>query len=666
MNSTAQSDQRSPPVQAATTMSEPRLGEIKPQLDGAMAHGVETIEQTRWNAPAASTHDLICTHDFEGRILSVNPAACGTLGLSAATLRGMTIQELLPPGAASGFAAYIGRLKRDGFANGIMKVVTRDGGRRIWEYRNTLDTHETSAPIVRGVARDVTEREEAFWTMRRSEEHFRSIIENASDIIAIVELDGRIRYKSPSVERVLGYPRNALVGTSVLDLVHPDDVSRAAGSLARQIADPAAIQTIELRVRHHGGTWRSLEIVAKNLVKTGQASAIVMNARDVTERKLLEAQLVQANRLGALGRLAATVAHEFNNVLMGMQPFAELMQRPNATPQVISKGAWHIANSIQRGKRIVLDILRFAQPYVPVTTAVDLGEWWETFAPEAENVLGNMISVVSTIPSRGLYTVADRTQLSQVLANLVANARDAMPAGGTLTVEASGLEPDATFPFGVVPHPDRFVQVSIRDTGHGMAAEVMDRVFEPLYTTKQSGGTGLGLAVADQVLTRHGGYIFVESEPGRGSTFHLFLPRATPPSSDKAAVTGLTRTPAARKVLIIDDEESIVLGIGSLLEQEGIEVEAIGSGVEAAQAIARFHPDVVLLDFGLPDMDGSEVYACIRELDRSLPVIFATGHGDRRVLQDGLNDPRTRFLQKPFEVADLLEMMVDLETGNTP
>lgn len=653
-------------MQAVTTrMFEPRLSEIRTQLDGATPHRLVAVEQIRRNAAAATTHDLICTHDLEGRILSVNPAACEALGLSAAALRRMTIQELLPAGAASGFAEYMQTLRRDGFAVGMMKLVTPEGGRRIWEYRNTLDGDETPAPIVRGVARDVTEREEAFQAVRRSEELFRSIIENTSDVIAIVELDGRIRYESPSVERVLGYPRTGLVGMPFVDLVHPDDASRAADFLARQIADPAAIQSIELRARHHGGTWRSFEIVAKNLIKRGQASAIVMNARDITERKLLEAQLVQAQRLGGLGRLAATVAHEFNNVLMGMQPFAELIQRADATPPMISKSAWHIANSIQRGKRIVLDILRFTQPYVPVTTAVDLGEWWETFAPEAEVVLGNMISVVSTIPSRGLYVIADRTQLSQVLANLVSNARDAMSAGGTLTVEASDLEPDATFPFGVVPHPDRFVQISIRDTGHGMAAEVMDRVFEPLYTTRKSGGTGLGLAVAHQVLTQHGGYIFVESEPDRGSTFHLFLPRAKPPSSDKAGVTGPTRTPAARKLLIIDDEESIVEGITALLGLDGIEVEAIGNGFEAAQAIARFHPDVVLLDFGLPGMDGSEVYACIRELNRSLPVIFATGHGDRRVLYDGLNDPRTRFLQKPFEVADLLEMMVDLETGST-
>lgn len=650
---------------ATATMFEPQLSDTRTKFDGAIPHRFETIEQALWDAPAATRPDLICTHDLDGRILSVNPAACEALGLSEAALCKMTIQELMPPAMASGFAAYMQTLRRDGFAVGTMKLLTRDGSPRIWEYRNTLDTDETRTPIIRGVARDVTEREEAFKAIRRSEEHFRSIIENASDIIAIVELDGRIRYESPSVERVLGYPRNALVGTSVLDLIHPDDASRAAGSLARQIADPAAIQTIELRARHHSGTWRSLEIVAKNLVKTGQASAIVMNARDITERKLLEAQLARAKRLGGLGRLAATVAHEFNNVLMGMQPFAELIQRADATPQMISKGALHIANSIQRGKRIVLDILRFTQPHVPVTTAVDLGKWWKTFAPEAEAVLGNMISVQSTIPGLGLHVVADRTQLSQVMSNLVANARHAMSAGGTLTVEARQLESDATFAFGVVPHPDRFVQISIRDTGHGMAAEVMEHIFEPLYTAGKSGGTGLGLAVAHQILTQHGGYIFVESEPGRGSTFHLFLPGATPPS-DKGRAIGPTRGPAARKLLIIDDEEVIAEGIAALLEQDGIDVESIVSGVGAEQAIARFHPDVVLLDYGLPGMDGTEVYALIRSLDRALPVIFATGHGDRRIFVEGLNDPRTRFLQKPFAIEDLLAMLADLETGNTP
>lgn len=644
---------------AVTTRVETQLNERHVPFEGA-GYRPELRESSRI---AAAAGDLVCTHDVEGHILSANLTACQALGFSEAELCTMTIRDLMPADDGAGFDDYMQTLSRDGAAVGLMKIVTPAGRSRIWEYHNALETNDESIPFVRGVARDVTDREETFLEVRRGEDYFRSIIENVSDIIAIVGRDGHIRYGSPSVERVLGYPRKALAGVDSLHFIHPDDAAVAVAFLDCQLADPAAVQTVELRVRHQDGTWRSLEVVATNLVERGRTTAVVINARDITERKLLEAQLIQANRLGGLGRLAATVAHEFNNVLMGMQPFAELMQRPDATPEIISKGAWHISNSIQRGRRIVLDILRFSQPHVPVTATVDLGEWWESFAPEAEAVLGNMITLVSTIPRQGLYVIADRGQLSQVLSNLVANARYAMPDAGTLTVAANELEADARFSFGVVPQPDRFVQISIRDTGHGMPPEVTDRIFEPLYTTRQKGGTGLGLAVAHQMLTQHGGYIFVESEAGRGSTFHLFLPKAAPLEAVNASASAPARKPAAGKVLIIDDETSIAVGIAELLAQDGIEVEAITTGLQAAETIARFHPDVVLLDFGLPDMDGSEVYARIRAMSANLPIIFSTGHGDRRILHDRLNDPYTRFLQKPFEIEHLFQMMVELETG---
>jgi PAS domain S-box-containing protein len=641
-------------------MLEQQLSEITMRVDGALRH---RFDRRSWSSPPTppASRELICTHDLSGRILSANRAACAALGLPLAEIRGMSIQDLMPADGNAGFNEYMETLLRDGTAVGLMRIVLPAGGQRIWEYRNSLDAQEGSATIVLGLARDVTDREEAFLQVRRSEDYFRSIIEHASDIIVVVGRDGHVRYGSPSVERVLGYPRKVLAGTSSLRLIHPDDVQRGTEFLSRQIAEPAASQTIELRARHQDGSWRSFEMVSTNLIKKGQTAAVVINARDITERKLLEAQLVQANRLGGLGRLAATVAHEFNNVLMGMQPFAELMQREDVTPQIISKGAWHIANSIQRGRRIVLDILRFSQPHVPVIDAVDLGAWWESFAPEAEAVLGNLIVVVSTIPKRSLYATADRSQLGQLIANLVANARDAMLGGGTLTVSANELPANAKFAFGVVPHPDRFVQISVRDTGHGMPPEVMDRIFEPLFTMRPSGGTGLGLAVANQVVTQHGGFLFAESTVGRGSVFHIFLPKAPPPEKDSGSTGVAARKPAATKLLIIDDEHAISDGISALLGQDGIEVESIATGVEVVRAITRFRPDVVLLDFGLPDLDGSEVYALIRQLDVNLPVIFATGHGDRRILHDGLDDPRTRFLQKPFEAADLMEMMVELE-----
>jgi len=503
--------------------------------------------------------------------------------------------------------------------------------------------------------------EESLAAVRHSEQHFRSILENSPDLIAIIERDGKLRYQSPSIERALGINSDSVVGRAFLDFVHPDDAQRASQFLERQIAEPSAIGMVELRFQHDNGSWRSFEVVARNLAAAGAVTAIVTEARDITERKLLEAQLAQANRLSSLGRLAATVAHEFNNVLMGMQPFTELMQRPDAPASMISKGAWHISNSIQRGKRIALDILRFTQPAQPVTAQVDVGEWWEKFAREAEIVVGNLVRLVSKIPYRGTCVVADQEQLSQVMANLVANARDAMPAGGTLTVQACQPPPDSVFAFGIVANPAQFIQISVSDTGQGITPEVLQHIFDPLFTTKKNGGTGLGLAVAHQVLTQHGGYIFAESEVGRGTTFHLFLPKGDPPCNESCEIPTQPQTPDERTLLMIEDEQPIVEGISALLSCEGMKVVAVGTGGEAAAAVARFHPDVVLLDFGLPDMDGSEVYTLLRKMNPLLPVIFATGHGDRRAIHDGMADTRTRFLQKPFKVATLLEMIDELQ-----
>jgi CheY-like chemotaxis protein len=343
---------------------------------------------------------------------------------------------------------------------------------------------------------------------------------------------------------------------------------------------------------------------------------------------------------------------------MGMQPFAELLMRPNAAPAMIGKSASHIANSIQRGKRVTLDILRFTQPAQPVLTSFDLGAFWQTFAPEAEGVVGNMIHMVSRIPFRGLPVIADKSQLAQVLLNLVTNARDAMSGGGTLTIQAGIPEEHALFPFGYVPNAERFVHISITDSGSGMPPDVLEHAFDPLFTTKR-GGTGLGLAVAHQVLTQHGGHIFAESEPGRSTAFHLFLQRGTSEERKLEEVTSAHEA-RGRRILIIEDEALIVEGLSMLLSSLGFEVQTTRFGAQAADLFGTFQPDIVLLDLGLPDMDGTEVYSRIRKLDESVPVIFATGHGDRRAIQNDIMDSRIRFLQKPFEISALTSAIADV------
>lgn len=606
-----------------------------------------------------SSLDLICTHDLDGRLLSASAAAARALGAGVQALVGSNLRDYLHPEAAAEFNAYLERIERDGTASGTMVVRGAGGVRRTWEYHNTLRVDPSGRKIVRGIARDVTERADADRALRQREEQFRSIIENVSDFISILEPTGEIRYASPSVAAVIGRAAAEMTGTRFLDLVHPDDVAAASAFLDEQRNRSLANGKVSLRFRHAAGTWRSFEVLAKNLVNAHRVTAIVTTARDITDRLLLEKQLEQANRLTSLGRLAATVAHEFNNVLMGMLPFAELLQRQSISKEAVAKAAWHISSSVLRGKRIAQEILRFTRPSEPDIRPLDFARWWKSFGREMAAMTSNQIRFVADVPER-LFILADAAQLSQVMSNIIGNARDAMPNGGTITVRVAQPPVKNTFSFGVVAHPETMTHISVEDSGSGIPHDVLHHVFDPLFTTKQN-GTGLGLAIAHQMVTRQGGEIFAESQPGRGSTFHIFLPTTTAEATRPAPEPRASRSVVTRRVLIVDDEPYIVDGIAELLHASGIEVQSVGSGEEALGAVERFEPEIVVMDVGLPGIDGVEAYRRIRTRHAALPVVFSSGHGDRKNLGAQSDDRLTRFLQKPFAIEALLETIGDLE-----
>jgi PAS domain S-box-containing protein len=646
---------------------------VRRAAEAAAAEGAD-----RYRDLVESSHELIGTHDLSGRILSANPAMANAVGIPADQLIGRNMIELLVE--PEGFPGYLATLDRHGVASGVLAVKATDGSRRFWEYRNTLRREGVETPVVRGMARDVTEQREVTQALRRSEELFRSIIESASDFISIIEPSGEIRYPSPSVETLLGHAPAAVTGRHFADLVHPDDAAAAVLFLHTQRIRAGASETIALRLRHSDGTWRHFEVAAKNVLHhgssgthgssgahgthgtTGTVAAIVATARDITERTLLEKQLEQAHRLTSLGRLAATVAHEFNNVLMGMAPFAELMQRPSMKPDVVARGARHIATSIARGKRVVQELLRFTQPAEPELKPLHLANWWSALAAEMRAMLPNQIALVTDLPAGAPQVVADSSQLVQVFANLVANARDAMQQGGTLTIRAGQPKAAETFSYGIVPRPETFTHLSIADTGCGIAPELLTHVFDPLFTTKTNGGTGLGLAVAHKIITRAGGHIFVESQPGKGAVFHLFLRNATATPEEASASPASPRNIlAAKRLLIVEDEPTILEGVTVLLTDVGMTVEGVTTGEEAAEAVERFEPEIMLLDITLPGIDGIETYHRIRRIRPRLPVVFATGHGDGSRISGMLADNRTRFLQKPFDLSALLDVIGELE-----
>ena len=592
------------------------------------------------------TPDLMCTHDLDGNIQSVNPAACAALGYPAEELVRMNVADLLTDNARQLFGSYLHTLRSTGQAVGCMEVRTRLGHSRIWEYRNVVLSGDP--PVVGGMSRDVTECTRTARTLAESETHFRALVENGPDIIGIVSTDGVICYHSPAAVRALRYEPQELLGTSIVALAHPDDRAALAGVLRREAAGAPEAERVDIRLRIKNAAWRSFEVMVKPIAHGTKVTGLLLTARDVTERKLLEEQLEQAHRVDSLGRLAATVAHEFNNVLMGMLPFAELLQRKAPSAELTARATQHIINSIQRGKRVTHDILRYTQPAQPQVEALELGQWWQGFIAEAQVLMGDHIRMTASVEP--LTVMADANQLSQVFANLISNARDAMREGGELSIRVRPPRCDEVFSFGYVPDPSRFVQISVSDTGTGMPPDVLRHAFDPLFTTKPNGGTGLGLAVTHQVVMRHGGFIFAESVVGSGSTFHIFLPKGTPVG--RAWTKGRSADVAARRLMIVEDESTIAEGLKDLLGERGMDIVLASSGGEALRMLDSAAPDVVVLDIGLPDLDGTEVARRIREQRPRQPVVFMTGHGDTG---------HKSMLRKPFAVGELLERIAEAE-----
>lgn len=516
--------------------------------------------------------------------------------------------------------------------------------------------------LAEAIERDVAQR-----ALVASEERYRAVVEGASEVIYTIDVTGAFTTLNAAFGRVTGWNREEWIGRPFMDIVAPEDRQRAM-EMHAVLVSGKCIDDMEFGVLNRDGSVSTVRISARPMFNNGRVTGLQGFCRDVTQAKLadaerarLQAQLEQASRLTSLGRLAATIAHEFNNVLMGISPFLEVLRRPNTTPERRATALDHMSASMKRGKRVTEEILRYTRPAPPVIERVDVAKVQKTLLTEVKSVLSAAYEVTVAVKDPSLAVMADASQLHQTLSRLVLNARDATPEGGPISIVFERPQPDQHYEFGFVSHPERFVHISVTDSGCGIAPETLRHIFEPLFTTKRT-GTGLGLAVTHQVVKDHGGELFVESTEGVGSTFHLFLPAA----EAEAATSEAPREPQhvavhTRRVLLVEDDVNVASGIAVLLQEEGIEVQTVTTGGEVMPAIRRSLPDVVILDVGLPDIDGTTVYAEIVATHPGLPVVFSTGHGDERKIAQHLTRGNVTMLLKPYSIATLLETMARVQ-----
>lgn len=366
----------------------------------------------------------------------------------------------------------------------------------------------------------------------------------------------------------------------------------------------------------------------------------------------------EKTRLPDLSRLIMVMAHEFNNVLMGIQPFTDVINR-QSKDEMTQRACNHISLGIRRGRQITEEVLGLARSRPATMTTIDAAVWLHEFAIEAQGLVEPHVNLELTVEERGpLWIAADADQLAQVFSNLVINARDAMPKGGTVRIATSRCYSWSSFHFTQLQGPDRFLHFTVADSGTGIDPTTLQRIFEPLFTTKRH-GTGIGLAVVKEIIEHHGGHIFVESRPAVGTMFHIFLPTALPPDLEEPPPAPAELPPSvfALRILLIEDDVPVSTGIAQALRLMGLHVDIIQTGSRAVEAVHRFSPDVVVLDIGLPDISGIEVFRKLRKTAPALPVIFSTGHTDRAEVEPFLSESHVEFLRKPYSTQTLLESL---------
>ncbi len=652
----------------------------------------------------------------------------------------------------------------------------------------------TSQLLVRAM-RYATERKRAIEALQRSEEYFRSLIENAHDIITVLDEGGGIRYSTPSLERTLGYPHAALTGTVIFDLIHPDDRDSSRENLSTGTRHPGATQQFEFRVRHRNGTWRTLEAIGKRFDGETTVNGYVLNCRDVTERKRSEEQLRKANdtlravieasplaiysldldgnvrswntaaqelfgfaptevlysqlpiipvedepafrkrlenaakgqlaqgaeakarrrdgsttevsiwnailrdesgevdgileavaditerkrleeqfrqvqKMEAVGRLAGGVAHDFNNLLTVITGYCQMLLDQLGQGHPMAGDIQQVLKAADRATSLTRQLLAFSRRQIVQPRIVDAAHLMHDMKPMLERLCGENVQLIIRSHASATRVRVDPGNIEQVIVNLVVNARDAMPDGGTVYIEIRSkyVKPETDRQHITVPE-GQYLVIEVCDTGTGMTDEVISHLFEPFFTTKEKGrGTGLGLSTSYGIVKQNRGEILVRSRLGQGSTFSIYLPHIDEPVDAPGAVTPSGAFGGAETILLAEDEDGVRKVVTDMLRKQGYTVLAAVGGTHALEIATRSERpiDLLITDMVMPGMGGRELADQLRALRPGTRVLFVSGYTDSGIVTEGELNSETAFLQKPFTPEDLARKVREVLESRRP
>lgn len=552
----------------------------------------------------------------------------------------------------------------DQWLGSVQSAVTGGWKNRIVEFR-AIDRlgqvrylQRTEVPIIEnnlltrvwGMTRDVTDIRRAEEALRTSEERYRLLFERSLAGVVRTTLDGKVLECNEAFARIQGYEsREEILSANVRDFYLEKSDGTALTDLLEQ--HPMVIGE-EFHARRKDGTPAWMMVSASLIDDEREGTTILATAFDITQWKELGEQLRQSQKMEAVGRLAGGVAHDFNNMLQIINGYSELVIDELPPQDPVQAHMHEIKSNVERAAGLTRQLLAFSRQQVLAPRVLDLNMAIANLNKMLRRLIGEDIEL-EMVEGRPLGRVkADPGQIDQVIMNLAVNARDAMPRGGKLTIETDNVEIGDSYALGHFPMvPGSYVMIAVSDTGFGMNAETQARIFEPFFTTKEKGkGTGLGLATVYGIVKQSGGFIWVESEVGKGTTFKVFLPPVTeaPVSQERATVPAEVQ--GTETILLVEDEEYVRSLVRKSLQSKGYTVLEASNGQDALRVAQEYRGSIHLLitDVVMPGMSGRELAECLMPLRQEMRTLYMSGYADDAILHHGVLDSGGALLQKPF------------------
>ena len=639
---------------------EARLVLAKDITERRRAEEALRVSEERFRDLFENASDIIYTLDLEGNLTSVNRAGENLLGYDSDDLFGKPIRRFVSPAYRDLMVRMMERKMRgEPMTSYEVEMITRDGTPVTLEVNSRLMYGGDRAAGVQGIARDVTARKRAEEALRANEERFRALLENSADGITVMAADGTVTYISPAGERLLGRPQAEVIGHYRADLLQPEEAAQVRADFNDLLAHPGAQQQVSFRVRNADGTWRWIEGVWTNLIDNPSVQGVVLNYRDVTERVSLEDQFRQAQRMEAVGRLAGGIAHDFNNLLTAINGYADLGLMAMRQDDPLRRHLGEIKKAGSRAATLTRHLLAFSRRQVLQPKVLDVNALIADLGGMLPRLIGENIEL-RTLAGEGLGHIrADPGQLEQVIVNLVVNARDAMPDGGRVVLETRNVFLDDAYcreHLDVTPGP--YVMVAVTDTGVGMDEQTRQRIFEPFFTTKEVGkGTGLGLSTVFGIVTQSGGHVWVSSEPGKGTTFKIYLPRVDGEVEKTGGGDGTDEIIGGGETILLVEDEDLVRGVAvAALKGAGYRVLEARNGGEALLLFEKHADkiDLLVTDVVMPGVSGKILAERLAQIRPGLRVLYMSGYTENTVVHHGVLEEGINFLEKPFPPNQLI------------